>query len=132
MVGIGPRMTASLASAAALILAAGCGGSSDTSAPAAAPIAAKPDVIVTLDGKQHACVVALYSEEHGSAIPCDDVVRFLKDELRVPSGSIYDMRTIPVVAEAEMAGVAASLKGAGYRFIGGPHDMGITKANTSR
>jgi hypothetical protein len=130
MTGIVPRMTASFACAATLILLDGCGGSSDHSDPAAAPIAAKPDVLITIDGKQHACVVALYSEEHGSAIPCDDLVRFLKDELKVQSGSIYDMRTVPVVSEVEMTSVAASLKSAGYRFIGGPHDKEITKVNS--
>jgi hypothetical protein len=130
IVGMKPRITALIACAATLILLDGCGGSSDNSAAAVAPIAAKPDVIITIDGKQHACVVALYSEEHGSAIPCDDLVRFLRDELKVQSGSIYDMRTIPVISEAEMTGVAASLKSAGYRFIGGAHDKEITKANS--
>jgi hypothetical protein len=130
MVGIKAGITAPIVCAATLILLDGCGGSSDDSVPAAAPIAAKPDVVITIDGKQHACIVALYSEEHGSAIPCDDLTRFLRDELKVRSGSIYDMRTIPVVSEAEMTGVAASLKSAGYRFIGGPHDKDVTQANT--
>jgi hypothetical protein len=114
-----------LASTLGLVLLAGCGKSASTSpAPSAPPppIAARPDVIVTLDGGRHTCVVALYSEAQGSAISCDEVVSFVKDELRVPSGSIYDIRTIPGVDKAEMAGVEASLQGAGYRFIGGPHE----------
>ena len=102
-----------------LILLAGCGTSTNTPVAAPPPIAAKPDVTITFDGERHACVVALSSEAQGSAIPCNDVVPFVRDELRLPSGSIYDIRTIPDVNEAEMAGVGARLKAAGYRFIGG-------------
>ena len=75
---------------------------------------------------------ALYSEAQGSAIASEDVVRFVRDELRLPSGSIYDIRTIPDVDEAEMARVEASLKGAGYRFIGGPHAMFMTGPRQNR
>jgi hypothetical protein len=102
-----------------LCVLAGCGQSANTPVSASPPIAARPDVIVTFDGKQHACVVALYSEAQGSSISCNDVVSFVKDELRVPAGSIYDVRTIPDVDSAEMTKVEAGLKTAGYRFIGG-------------
>jgi hypothetical protein len=105
---------------------AGCGSSTNAPAPQTAPmsqaapvIAAKPDVIVTVDGVQHACVVALSSEPQGSTIPCSDVIAFLRDELRVPSGAIYDLRTTPPVDAAEVLKVRANLKDAGYRFIGG-------------
>jgi hypothetical protein len=97
------------------VLLTGCGRSAGTPPK----IAEKADVIVTLDGKRHACVVALYNEPNGSAIPCGDVVAFFKDELRLPSGSIYDIRTGADADEAQIAPVAASLKSAGYRFIGG-------------
>jgi hypothetical protein len=103
------------------IFLAGCGRSANTPGSVSLPIAAKPNVIITFDGKRHACVVALYTEEQGNAISCKDVVPFVRDELRVPSGSIYDFRAIPDADEAEVAGVAASLNGAGYRFIGGPN-----------
>jgi hypothetical protein len=99
---------------------AGC-GSSTSNPPAAPPIAARPDVIVTLNGGRHDCLVALYNEALGSTVPCDDVVRFVRDELRVASGSVYDIRTIATADPAEMNQVAGSLNGAGYRFIGGPH-----------
>jgi len=113
-----------LASTTAMVLLVGCGRSASTPAPAppAPPIAARPDVIVSLDGARHDCVVALYSEEQGSMISCDDIVPFIRDELRVPSGSTYDMRTVPNVDVAEMARVDAALKNAGYRFIRGPLD----------
>jgi hypothetical protein len=117
------RDRAVLASALGLVLLAGCGQSANTPAPAPAappPIAAKPDVIVTLDGARHDCLVALYSEEQASIISCDDVVAFVRDELRVPSGAIYDIRTGPNIDEAQRTKVEASLKGAGYRFIRGP------------
>jgi hypothetical protein len=107
-----------LASTAAVLLLAGCGPSTNTPAPGR--IATKPDVIVTMDGARHACVVALNSETQGSTISCDDVVPFLRDELRVPSGSIYDVRTLPGVDKAALAKVDTSLRDAGYRFIGGP------------
>lgn len=43
------------------------------------------------------------------------------NQLRLSSSQprIHDIRTIPDIDEAEMARVEASLKGAGYRFIGG-------------
>ncbi len=109
---------AAFASVVGLLLA-GCGQSANTPPPAPPPIAAKPDVIVTLDGEHHTCLVALYSEAQPSSISCDDVVPFVRDELRVKSGSIYDIRTTPKVDEAERAKVESSLKGAGYRFIEG-------------
>ena len=119
------------ASITVFTLLAGCGPSADTPVPAPA-IAARSDVIVTFDGEHHACVVALHSEAQGSAIACKDVVPFVRDELRLPGGSIYDIRTIPDVGESEMARVEASLKGAGYRFIGGPHAMFITGPHQNR
>ena len=103
-----------------LILLAGCGSSTNAPPSVEPRIAARPDVIVTLDGKRHACLVALYSEAQGSIVACEDIVPFIRDELRVSSGSIYDIRTIPDVDPAEMAKVETSLKSAGYRFIGGP------------
>ena len=77
-------------------------------------------MIVTVDGKRHACVVALYSEAQGSTISCEDVVAFVKDELRLASGSIYDIRANSDADETVRAGVESSLTGAGYRFFGGP------------
>jgi hypothetical protein len=112
---------------AASVLLLGCGSSTRAPAPESAsippPLADKPDVIVTFDGARHACVVALYSEPQGSAIPCAELIPFLRDELRLPGGAIYDIRTIPTFDAAEMAKTAASLEGAGYRFIGGRRDM---------
>lgn len=105
---------------------AGCGSRSQTPTPAQPAIAEKAAVIVTFDGNQHACVVALSSEAQGSAIPCSDVFPFVKDELRLASGSAYDIRTIPDVDEAEMARVEAKLNEAGYRLVGGAHAMFIT------
>ncbi len=108
---------------AALLLAA-CGSSTNAPAPHAPAqttpsLVAKPDVIITVDGVQHACVVALYSEPNGSSIPCTDLIPFLRDELRVPNGAVYDLRTTPPVDKAEVLKVHADLKNAGYAFIGG-------------
>jgi hypothetical protein len=105
---------------AAFISLTGCGSSTNAPTSVSSPTAPKPDVVVTVDGARHACVVALRSEAQGSIIPCDDVVPFVRDELRLPSGSIYDIRTTPDVPAAQMAKVEASLKGAGYRFSGAP------------
>ena len=110
-----------LALAAMLISLAGCGSSTNTPAPGSSPNAARPDVVVTIDGVHHACLVALYSEAQGSSISCDDVVPFVRDELRLAGGSIYDIRTTPGAAPAQTAKTDASLKAAGYRFIGGEH-----------
>jgi hypothetical protein len=101
-------------------LLAACGSSSTNSAATAPLSAAKPDVIVTFDGKRHACLVALPSEPQGSEVACKEIVSFVKDELRVPSGSVYDVRVVPDFDPAERAGVESALKDAGYRIMGGP------------
>ena len=100
-------------------LLAGCGPSPGNSVP---KIAERPDVIITIDGKHHTCVVALLKEAQGSAVPCGDVVPFLRDELRLQAGSVYDIRTVPDIDDKELASLGANLKGAGYRFIGGRGD----------
>jgi hypothetical protein len=80
-----------------------------------------------LDGKRGKCIVSLPSEAQGSTISCDEVVSFIKNELRVPGNAIYDVAAIPHSDDsdshqAEIAKVRGSLDGAGYRFIGGPHN----------
>jgi len=95
-------------------LLVGCGSSGTPP-----KLAEHPDVIITIDGKRHACVVALDKEPQGSTVPCKDAVSFVKDELRVPGGSIYDIRTVANVEDADIAGVRVALTDAGYRFIGG-------------
>jgi len=106
-----------LATSLVLILLAGCGPSAGTPMPP--KLAAKADVIVTLDGARHTCSVALYNETQGSAVPCGDVVAFVRDELRLRSGSIFDIRTTPDVKDDEITSVGTRLKAAGYQFIGG-------------
>jgi hypothetical protein len=101
------------------LLLVGCGSSNNAPAPAPSAIAAKPDVIITFDGERHTCVVALPSEAQGSIVPCADVIPFMRDELKLASGSIYDTRTIAKADEAEIAKTTQNLKDAGYRFIGG-------------
>lgn len=82
-------------------------------------LAERPDVIITLDGKRHACVVALDKEPQGSTVQCKEAVSFIKDELRVQRGAIYDIRTVANVDNAEIVSVRDALNEAGYRFIGG-------------
>jgi hypothetical protein len=101
------------------LLLMGCGPSSNAPAPVPPAVAAKPDVMITFDGERHTCVVALPSEAQGSIVPCADVIPFMRDELRIASGSIYDTRTIAKADEAEVAKTTQNLKDAGYRFIGG-------------
>jgi hypothetical protein len=98
---------------------AGCGPSANTADAVAPPIAAKPDVIITMDNARRTCLVALYTEAQASAVACDDVVAFIRDEMKVAGGSIYDLRTTPGIDKAQTDKVGASLNGAGYRFIGG-------------
>jgi hypothetical protein len=97
------------------MLLSGCGASSG----APPKIAERPNVIITLDGNRHACVVALDKEPQGSTVPCKEAVSFVKDELRVQPGSIYDIHTVATVGDPEIASVHAALDQAGYRFIGG-------------
>jgi hypothetical protein len=108
-----------LAIICAPLLLIGCGSSSNAPPPVSAPMTAKPAVIITFDGERRMCVVALSSEAQGNIIPCADVVPFLRDELRLASGSIYDTRTIANFDAAEMAKTTQSLNAAGYRFNGG-------------
>jgi hypothetical protein len=109
-----------LASTAVLILLTSCGQSSKGPPPAAAPAASRADVTITFDAKRRKCVVALSSEAQGNSISCGDVVSFIREELRVPSGAIYDIRKIADVDETEVAKVSADLNSAGYRFVGAP------------
>jgi hypothetical protein len=95
-------------------LLAACGSSNDASAPAA-PSKAKADVTIRLDGVHHVCNVALPTEEHPSSIACADVAAFVRDELRVPSGAVYDLRADPQGEPSELTSISASLKNAGYR-----------------
>ena len=112
---IGVRAVLACTCLSSMLLAA-CGQSANT--PAAAPpapaIGAKADVIVTLDAAKHDCEVALSSEAQGSMISCDEVVAFVRDELRVPSGAKYDIRTVANVDAAQKTKVEAGLKDAGY------------------
>jgi hypothetical protein len=101
------------------LLLVGCGSSTNAPVPVPAAIAAKPDVIITFDANRHTCLVALANEALGSIVPCADVIPFMRDELRVASGSIYDTRTIGKFDQAEIASTTQHLNEAGYRFIGG-------------
>jgi len=112
---VAASLRAILLSGLAPTLLAGCGASSGTPAK----IAELPNVIITLDGNRHACVVALDKEPQGSIVPCKEAVSFVRDELRVQRGSIYDIRTVATVGDTEIASVRAALDDAGYRFIGG-------------
>jgi len=97
---------------------AGCGRSSNP--PASMPsAAAKPDIIVSVDGEHHACVVAKYGEPTGSTIGCSEVVTFVKDELRVSSGASYELRSVAAADRVEANQIKAALDGAGLKFVGG-------------
>lgn len=100
------------------LLLAGCGPETAPSS-GAAQAGQQADVIVTLDGVRHECVVALNKEEHGSAIACGDITSFLKDELRLAAGATYDLRTTPEVSREESTRVQENLNTAGYRWVGG-------------
>jgi hypothetical protein len=103
----------------AALLLIGCGSSNNAPAPVPAVMTAHPAAVITFDGERHMCVVALSSEAQGSIVPCADLVPFMRDELRLASGSIYDTRTIGKFDAAEVAKTTQSLKDAGYRFNGG-------------
>ena len=105
--------------AASSALLAACGSSHNAAAPVSAPMTANPAVVVTFDGERRTCVVALSSEAQGNIIPCADVVPFIRDELRLASGSIYDTRTIGKFDAAQIAKTTQNLNDAGYRFNGG-------------
>ena len=111
------RTCAIIASATVLAALTGCGNS--TSSSESPRIASRPDLTVKFDGKRRRCIVALSSEAQGSTISCDEVVSFVKDELRLAPGSIYNVGATSGGDDAEVAKVRANLNHAGYRFIGG-------------
>lgn len=111
------RTCAIIASTAILAALTGCGKSTSTSG--SPRIASYPDVTVKFDGKRRKCIVALSTEAQGSTISCDQVVPFIKDQLRLPKNSIYDLDTTADGEQTEIAKVRANLNDAGYRFIGG-------------
>jgi hypothetical protein len=109
----------------------GCGHSVPSPIQATSP-APTPDVIVTMDGPHHTCVVAKYNEMHSQAIDCTAVASYFRDELGLSGGTFYDLRTIPDVSEVDMTYLQASLGSAGYHLIGGLHVGLITGPHTSR
>jgi hypothetical protein len=90
-------------------LLAACGSSNEASAPSS------PSVKVTLEGAHQLCHIALSTETQASSIACSDVVAFLRDELRLPSGAVYELGADSKVDPAELATVSANLQNAGYR-----------------
>ncbi len=99
-----------------LWLLGGCGQSAHPPTVSSEP-ATRAGVIVTFDEKSHGCLVALSSEAQGSAVGCNEVVPFIRDELRVPVGAAYDIRATSTTDAALVAKVEADLKGAGYRSL---------------
>jgi hypothetical protein len=95
-------------------LLAACGASNDASAPAP-PSKGRADVKVTLDGAHHLCNIALATETQASSIACSEVVSFFRDELRLPSGAVYELRADGKFDPAELATLSANLQNAGYR-----------------
>lgn len=112
------KMVRTAAFMALSVSVVGCGAPSNAPTSVSSQPGKKADVLVTLDGVHHLCVVALSHEEQGSSIACSDIISFLKDELRVPSGATYDIRATPEIGDAESASVRENLKIAGYRFVG--------------
>lgn len=95
-------------------LLAACGSSHEAAAPGS-PSKGRADVKVALEGAHHLCNIALATETQASSIACSDVVAFLRDELRLPSGAVYELRAEGKVDPAELATLSANLQNAGYR-----------------
>lgn len=102
-----PRARTICLSVATLIFLAGCGKSG--------PSSNKPaDVSIKVDGTRHKCIVALAKEPQGNVISCDELASFIKEELRLPSGSVYELGSVPPVDDSAMTKARASLNDAGY------------------
>lgn len=110
------------------LLLTGCGHSA-SSIPR---IADRADVNITLDSERRTCVVALAQEQQGSTVKCEEVVPFLKDELRVKPGTVYDVHITRDFDRERMAQLGASLNGAGYRFIGGRDNPLLAQPSNNR
>jgi hypothetical protein len=112
------RIVSTAAFTAMSVMVVGCGAPGNAPTSALSQVGNKADVLLTLDGVHHLCVVALSQEEQGSSIGCSDIVSFLKDELRVPIGATIALRTTPETGKADSASVRETLENAGYRFVG--------------
>jgi hypothetical protein len=113
------RKVRTAAFAAASVVAA-CGASNNAPTSVLPQSANKADVLVTLDSVHHECMVTLSKEEHGNSIACGDIIPFLKDELRLPTGATFDVRTTQEVSKADSGNLRKSLSAAGYRSVGEP------------
>lgn len=83
-------------------------------------LAMKADVLVIFNGPENTCEVVL-----GGGAPTSllftDVVGYLVNDLKLPTGTLFDITTVPDVKIREYEYVLAALKAAGYRLTPGIH-----------
>jgi hypothetical protein len=91
-----------------------CGASNDAGSPGS-PSKGHADVTVTMGDGPHVCNVALAQEAQASSVACGEVVAFIRDELRLPSGAVVELRADRTTDAGALAAVSASLNSAGYR-----------------
>jgi len=81
----------------------------------------KPDFVLTFDGPQGNCRVALGSQDGVEVLPSADVVGFLSKAPGITRASRFAVITIPNVNESEYDSVMAALKATGYRLTPAVH-----------
>ena len=81
----------------------------------------KPDFVVTFDGPNGDCLVAHVVTASAKHIPCDQVVSYVANDLKLPAGALFEIATIPDVRERDFDHVMAALSAAGYKLTPGPH-----------
>ena len=78
----------------------------------------KADVLITFNGPKNICEVALVGATP-KPLPCTQVVSYLVNDLKLPKGALFDVKTIPDVNVSEYESVMAALKTAGYNLTPG-------------
>ncbi len=81
----------------------------------------KPDFVLTFDGPNGNCRVALGANERVETLPYSKVLSFLGDAPGITRASRFEVITIPDVNEADYDAVMAALKASGYRLTPGVH-----------
>ncbi len=81
----------------------------------------KPDFVLTFDGPNGNCRVALAAQGTAETLPCSQVLNFLSAAPGITNASHFEVITIPDVNVSEYDAVMTALKASGYCLTPGVH-----------
>ena len=82
---------------------------------------AKADFVVIFDGPAKTCAISGLADMAPHTMVCEKVAPYLVNTLKLPAGSLFDIKTIPDVNVSEHDQVMSALKAAGYKLAPGVH-----------